>query len=176
MQAHDREPTTRAAILSAPPTVVAHSWRSAVIILLAALVFVVAFVHYRSDVDTTNFHPDESRWLNRAHYLEDLLDPFGPTWSDQYLTRGQPPVGSYVMGAGLLLQGQDLDTNRAWDFRRAGSWNVDNGMYPTHEDLRAGRMTNVMLGAVAVSITFLAVTMLSNVAGGLVAAVILTFH
>jgi 4-amino-4-deoxy-L-arabinose transferase-like glycosyltransferase len=144
--------------------------------LLATLVFIVAFAHYASEVDSTPFHPDESRWLNRAHYLEDVLDPFGPTWNDQYLTRGQPPVGSYVMGAGLLAQGRDLDTNRAWDYRRSGEWNVANGTYPTQDDLHTGRMTNVFLGAVAVAVVFLAVRLLSNTVGGIVAAAILTFH
>jgi hypothetical protein len=144
--------------------------------LLALLVFIIAFVHYNSEVTTTPFHPDESRWINRAHYLENLLDPFGPTWNDQYLTRGQPPMGSYVMGAGLLLQGSDLDTNRAWDYRRSGEWNVQNGMYPTQDDLHTARRTNVFLGAVAVAVTFLAVRLLSNTVGGLVAAGILTYH
>lgn len=144
--------------------------------LLAVIVFVIAFLHYNSEVTTTAFHPDESRWINRAHYLEDLLDPFGTTWNDQYLTRGQPPMGSYVMGAGLLAQGSDLDTNRAWDYRRSGEWNVQNGMYPTQDDLHTSRRTNVFLGALAVAVTFLAVRLLSNTAGSLVGAAILTFH
>jgi hypothetical protein len=148
----------------------------AITALLALVMFAIAFLHYNSEVTTTPFHPDESRWINRAHYLEDLLDPFGPTWNDQYLTRGQPPMGSYVMGAGLLAQGRDLDTNRAWDYRRSGEWNVQNGMYPTQDDLHTGRRTDVFLGAVAVAVTFLAVRLLSNTAGGLVAAGILTFH
>ncbi len=144
--------------------------------VLAVIVFVIAFVNYNSEVTTTAFHPDESRWINRAHYLEDLLDPCGTTWNDQYLTRGQPPRGSYVMGAGLVAQGRDLDTNRAWDYRRSGEWNVQNGMYPTQDDLHTGRRANVFLGALAVAVTFLAVRLLSNTAGGLVGAAILTFH
>lgn len=144
--------------------------------LLAVVVFVIAFLHFNSGVTTTAFHPDESRWINRAHYLEDLLDPFGTTWNDQYLTRGQPPMGSYVMGAGLLAQGRDLDTNRAWEYRRSGEWNVQNGMYPTQDDLHTGRRTNAFLGALAVAVTFLAVRLLSNTAGGLVGAAVLTFH
>lgn len=153
------------------------SWTTrAVPALLAVILFTVAFLHYEREVDSTAFHPDESRWINRAHYLEDLRDPFGPTWNDQYLTRGQPPMGSYVMGIGFLVQGSDLDTNRAWEYRRGGEWNVANGMYPTPEDLRTGRMTNVFLGALAVAVAFIAIRMLSNTLGGIVGAVILTFH
>lgn len=144
--------------------------------LITFVLFAIAFIHYESDVDTTAFHPDESRWINRAHYLEDVLDPFGPTWNDQYLTRGQPPIGSYVMGIGFLVQGEGLDTNPAWDYRRGWDWNTQNGMYPTQEDLRTGRMTNVFLGSVAVAVTFLAVRMLSNTIGGIAAAIILIAH
>ncbi|HYH11334.1 MAG TPA: glycosyltransferase family 39 protein [Thermomicrobiales bacterium] len=182
MQAHDRDP-------SMPPPESPQAsfgifqayrrppWASwAVPVLLALVLFTIAFAHYESDVDTTAFHPDESRWLNRAHYLEDLLDPFGTTWNDQYLTRGQPPMGSYVMGIGLLVQGSDLDTNRAWEYRRGGEWNVANGMYPTPEDLRTGRMTNVFIGSLAVVVTFLAIRLLSNNLGGVIGALILTFH
>ncbi len=179
---HQSDPYTPTHEAPRPPAQVLRAWRpagwatTATTVLLALLVFIIAFVHYNSEVDNTAFHPDESRWLNRAHYLEDLLDPFGPTWNDQYLTRGQPPVGSYIMGLGLVAQGRDLDTNRAWDYRRSGEWNVANGTYPTQDDLHTGRRTNVFLGAVSVAIVFLAVRLLSNTVGGLVAAAILTFH
>jgi hypothetical protein len=182
MHAHESDGHMISPAQSRMTTGLLHAYRPVTIrerlvpALLALVVFAIAFLHYNSDVSTTAFHPDESRWINRAHYLEDLLDPFGTTWNDQYLTRGQPPMGSYVMGAGLLAQGRDLDTNRAWDYRRSGEWNVQNGMYPTQDDLHTGRRTDVFLGALAVAVTFLAVRLLSNTAGGLVGAAILTFH
>lgn len=141
--------------------------------IIAVALFIGAFVTYFSGDTTTNFHPDESRWLNRAHYISDFLDPFGPTWNDQYLTRGQPPVGSYMMGIGLLLQGRDMDTNLAWDFRRTNQFNIDNGMYPIHGDLLAGRRTNNVIGALAVVVVFLTVSQLSNMVGGVAASLLL---
>jgi len=147
--------------------------RTSIKVILALVLFVGALFAYYSGDSTTNFHPDESRWLNRAHYIEDVIDPFGPTWNDQYLTRGQPPVGSYVMGLGLLLQGRDLDTNLAWDFRRTNEFNISNGMYPQHDDLMAGRMTNNILGALAVVVVFLVVTNLTNMTGGIGASLLL---
>ena len=87
MHAHDSDSHTLAPEQSRPTSAIfqqyrpAGWWQRAITAVLALLVFVVAFVHYESDVDVTAFHPDESRWLNRAHYLEDLLDPFGPTWN-----------------------------------------------------------------------------------------------
>ena len=140
---------------------------------VALAIMLFASVFYISGIDTTAFHQDESRWLNRAHYLTDLLDPFGPTWNDQYLTRGQPPVGSYMMGAGLLLQGRDLDTNNAYDFRRTRDFNSDVGAFPVWEDLAAGRRTNSVLGAFAAGIVYLVVRTLTNPVGGVVGALFL---
>lgn len=150
------------------PAMPTDSWRAyrrrsrLVDIVIMALIFVVAFVTYLSGMEETAFHQDESRWINRAHYLEDLFDPFGPTWNDQYLTRGQPPVGSYMMGAGLLLQGRDLDTNKAYDFRRTREFNEAFGTMPEHADLMAGRRWNSFLGAVSASIVYLVVRQLTN--------------
>src|SRR5215203_540411 len=94
-----------------------------------------------------NFNPDESRWLSRAHYVADLADPLGPTWADQYMTRGQPPLGSYVMGIGLLVQGRDLETNAPWDFSLTWEQNIALGHKPVPEDLAAGRRTSAALAA-----------------------------
>lgn len=86
-------------------------------IVLALVLLVISFFQNLSDIPLTPFHPDETRWINRAHYVADLRDPFGPTWQEGYLTRGQPPLGSYLMGIGLLAQGRDLETNGVWDFK-----------------------------------------------------------
>ena len=94
-----------------------------------------------------NFNPDESRWLSRAHYVAALADPFGPTWADQYMTRGQPPLGSYAMGIGLLAQGRDLETNAPWDFSLTWEQNIALGHKPVPEDLAAGRRTSAALVA-----------------------------
>ncbi|HEV2065911.1 MAG TPA: hypothetical protein VGR08_03675, partial [Thermomicrobiales bacterium] len=67
-------------------------------VLVPVLLFLFAAAQTLGAVDDTSFHPDESRWLNRAHFVRDLADPFGPTWEDYYTTRGQPPMGSYLMG------------------------------------------------------------------------------
>lgn len=140
---------------------------------LAALVFIVALTTYVSGIPDTDLHPDESRWINRAHYFADAVDPFGPTWNDQYLTRGQPPFGSYMMGLGLVVQGRDLDTNLAWDFRRARGFNVDNGMVPSEGDLNAGRRWNAFLGSLAAVVVFFIGRDLMNRTAGLVAAALL---
>ncbi len=149
-------------------------------LLLMVAVFAVSLWQNLAAVSTSPFHPDESRWLNRAHYLADLLHPTGPAWRDQYLIRGQPPIGSYVTGLGLLLQGHDLHTNAAWVFERGDArnvvWNVVKGAMPSQSDLIAARRTSAVIGALTVAVLFALVTRLSNWAGGLVGALFLAFH
>ena len=116
-------------------------------VLATAAIAIVAFVLANGAASWTSFNPDESRWLSRAHYLADLRDPFGQTWADQYMTRGQPPLGSYAMGAGLVLQGRDLKTNPPWDFSLPWEVNVAIGNKPEAADLSAGRRTSAAIVA-----------------------------
>jgi 4-amino-4-deoxy-L-arabinose transferase-like glycosyltransferase len=113
------------------------------VLVVAALGFALADAAAR----LPNFNPDESRWLSRAHYVAALADPFGRTWADQYMTRGQPPLGSYAMGIGLLAHGRDLETNAPWDFSLTWEQNIVLGHKPVPEDLAAGRRTSAALVA-----------------------------
>lgn len=142
-------------------------------LIIALLIFLTGFGFYLSGIENQSYHLDESRWINRAGYLEDLADPFGPTWNHQYLSRGQPPVGSYSIGLGLLLQGRDLDTNPAYDFRRSGDWNAAYGTYPDNGDLMAGRRWNAFLGGISAALIYIVVRQLANPIGGVVAAIFL---
>lgn len=135
-------------------------------LILALLLFLIGFGWYLSGIEEQDYHLDESRWINRAHYLVDLSDPFGPTWNHQYLTRGQPPIGSYSIGLGLLVQGNDLDTNPAYDFRRSREWNQEHGTFPSNSDLMAGRRWNALLGGVSAAVLYLVVRSLTNPIGG----------
>jgi hypothetical protein len=114
-------------------------------LVVAALAFVLAEAAARGP----HFNPDESRWLSRAHYLAALTDPLGPTWADRYMTRGQPPLGSYAMGVGLLIQGRDLETNPPWNFSVPWEVNVALGRKPAPQDLAAGRRMSAALIAVS---------------------------
>jgi hypothetical protein len=128
----------------------------------AIIVALLAFVLAASASTGPHFNPDESRWISRAHYLQALADPFGPTWADRYMTRGQPPLGSYVMGAGLVLQGRDLDTNPPWHFALPWEVNIAIGNKLVAADLIAGRRTSAALVAltafavIAIARTFVA--------------------
>lgn len=143
---------------------------------ICAGLFLLALTLNLGAVATSPFHPDETRWLNRAHYLRDLADPFGSTWEDGYLTRGQPPLGSYLMGLGLVAQGHDLQTNGVWSFWHDAAWNRARGNMASPADLDAGRRTNAVVGALAVAVVYLAGRRLTNRVGGLAGGLLLAAH
>ena len=146
----------------------------------ALALFAIALLHNLDHVPTTPFHRDEARWVGRAYFLDDLIhDPLGPTWDDSDLTRNQPPLGSYLMGLGLTLQGRDTDTtylHRLYDFRRDFQWNVEHGRQPDGKDIEAGRRTNAVVGALLAVTVFLIGQQLGGLIGGIVASLILTFN
>lgn len=153
-----------------------HFARWGLTLLLASFLFVVSFSINYAHLEQTALHPDETRWLNRAHYIEDFANPYGENWQDYYLTRGQPPGGSYLMGIGLLIQGQPLDSNGVWDFHYGTDWNRLAGAVPDNDVLMAGRRTNAVVGALVVVCAFLAASMLTNRVGGVFAALFLAYH
>jgi hypothetical protein len=145
-------------------------------LILPILLFGFSLFQNLNNMDTVDFHRDESRWINRAYFLEDLAHPFSDTWADYYTTRGQPPLGNYLMGLGLLLQGRDLVTNRVWDFSYDEEWNVISGASPAIEDLNAGRRTNAVVGALVVVCVYALASLLTNRFGGFAAGLFLSLH
>lgn len=145
-------------------------------ILLALLFFAISLAISFEALPTTPTHPDETRWMNRAYYARDLADPFGPTWQDYVTTRGQPPLGSIVMGIGLAIQGRDLDATGVWDFAYGSDWNERAGAVPTEEDRHAARRTNAIIGAMVASLAFVLGRLLTNRVGGSIAASFVALH
>lgn len=144
--------------------------------VLAALVFITALWVNVHAVPTTEFHRDEARWIYRGRFLEQLLHPTGSYWQDSELMQGQPPLGSYMTGLGLLLQGRDLDTNGFYDFHFSEGWNRRHGNLPEEVDLAAARQTNSVVGALTAASVYLIARALSNPVAGLAAAALLIPH
>ena len=166
---------------NAPTPASARPWRRwAAIAALCVFVFFFAVWQSSADLHTSPFHPDESRWVNRATYLDELRHPLGSFWQDRYLTRAQPPMGSYIIGLGLLLQGKDLHTNGPWDFQfgfeTAITWNVSHANMPTYDNLIAARQWNMVLGALTCVMLVLIVGMLVNWVGGAIAGLFMAIH
>jgi hypothetical protein len=145
-------------------------------ILLAILVFVVALWVNLSAVPTTEFHRDEARWVHRARFLGELRHPTSAYWQESELMLGQPPLGSYLMGLGLILQGRDLDTNGFYNFHFGQDWNRRHGNMPDELDLAAARRTNSVVGALIAASVYLIARGLMNPVAGLAAAALLIPH
>ena len=144
--------------------------------LLAALVFVVALWVNLSAVSMTEFHRDEARWVYRARFFCELRNPTGEYWRESELMLGQPPLGSYLMGLGLTLQGRDLDTNGFYNFHFGREWNWRHGNMPDESDLAAARRTNSVIGALTAATVYLIARGLLNPVAGIAAVVLLVPH
>src|SRR5918998_59015 len=141
--------------------------------VLAGLVFLVALWVNLSAVAMSEFHRDEARWLHRARFLVELRNPTGEFWQERELMIGQPPLGSYLMGLGLTLQGRDLDTNGFYNFHFGPDWNWRHGTMPNEADLAAARRTNSVVGALIAISVYLIARGLSNAVAGIAAAALL---
>lgn len=150
--------------------------------LIAFGLFALAFWHFLGFIEDPNrdrigYHRDEARWIHRSYFIEEFFHPNSPTWSgDNILTLGQPPLGSYLMGIGLWIQGRELGPNGFYDFNHNAAWNEARGNVPAWEDLYAGRRTNAFVGALTVAIVYLIVRKLAGRAGGVVGALVLIPH
>lgn len=144
--------------------------------LLATLVFVVALAVNLHSVPTTEFHRDEARWVHRARFLEQAANPTGAYWQASELVIGQPPLGSYLMGLGLVLQGRDLETNGYYNFHYGQDWNARHGNLPDPRDLEAARRTNSVVGALIAMAVYLIGRGLLNPLAGLAGAALLIPH
>lgn len=145
-------------------------------VLLALLFFAISFGVSVQQVEKTSFHPDETRWMNRAYYAREIANPFGPAWQEYVTTIGQPPLGSIVMGIGLAVQGHDLDATGVWDFAYGRDWNERMGAMPSDADRFAARRTNVVIGALVVAAVYVLGRLTTNRFGGIVAAAFLAWH
>ncbi len=156
--------------------------------LLALAVFVFALTQFLPAVGDREFHRDEARWIHRAVYIRDLFHPFSDVWDEQtWLTRGgtmdeqyrlraQPPLGSYVMGIGFLVQDGKLPNIGFWNMDHDDAWNAQAGNMPSREQLLTGRRTNAVVTALTAVALFFIARRVTNDLGGVVAAVFFALH
>jgi hypothetical protein len=144
--------------------------------LIALALFALALWYNVAHIPTTTFHRDEARWIHRARFVQQFAHPLGSYWHDRDLMRGQPPLGSYLMGAGLAAQGLSLTTNGLWNFSKSDLWNQWHDRMPTREELTAARRTDAVVGALIVVAAYLIARSLANRLAGVVAALILIPH
>jgi hypothetical protein len=150
----------------------AATYRPWLVALAALVVFALSAILNFNQIRQSPFHPDESRWINRAAYISELQHPRGIFWGDGYLVRGQPPFGSYITGLGLLIQGRDTDTNAPWDFHFGNesviNWEAGHNAVPSQDDLLAARRTNAVIGALTAALIVVILAQFTNLLGAFI--------
>src|SRR5699024_4664152 len=118
----------------------------------------------------------------------ELMHPFSDYWDEEtwqarggsmderFRLRAQPPMGSYVMGIGFLMQGEPQPDIGFWNMDHDDAWNEDHGNAPSTEQVITARRTSAVVGALAVTSIALVANRLTNPVGGLVAGAYLAFH
>lgn len=155
--------------------------------ILAALIFLLAMSQFIPTIDDREFHRDEARWIHRAEYVRELANPFSEYWDEATWAEGetldhrnrlraQPPVGSYIMGIGFLLQGQPLPDIGYWNMDHDDTWNADKGNMPSDDMLVTARRTTTTLSALTAVGIFLIGTRLTNLTGAVTAGVVFAVH
>ena len=155
--------------------------------IISALIFVFAMWQFLPTIDDRDFHRDESRWIQRSEYLKELGDPFGvywdeSTWADgasldeRNRLRAQPPMGSYLIGIGYLLQGEPLPDIGYWNMDHDDAWNAERGNMPSDDQLATARRTTATLTALTAVMLFLIGQRLTTTLGAAVGAIYLTLH
>ncbi|MFM9106362.1 MAG: glycosyltransferase family 39 protein [Chloroflexota bacterium] len=144
--------------------------------LIALVVFLAGLAVNLHAIPTTEFHRDEARWIHRARFITELRHPTSAYWSDRELMWGQPPLGSYLMGLGLVLQGRDTATNAFYDFHFDEAWNRLHGAIPDEQDLLAARRTNAAVGGLIAACIYLIGAGILGRAAGLLGALMYVPH
>lgn len=155
--------------------------------VVGMLLFVFAMWQYTAAIDDREFHRDEARWIHRAEYLRELRHPFSSYWDEstwrdggsldeRNRLRAQPPMGSYLMGIGFLLQGKPLPEIGYWNMDRDPEWNAANGNLPSDDMLKTARRTTATLGALTVVAMFLVASRLTSLTGAMITGVYLAVH
>jgi hypothetical protein len=139
-------------------------------------------------IDTTTFHRDEARWIGNSAILREWRNPFGIRWQDEgyenlYGTgdesnrrSNQAPLAMYVIGLGLVAQGEGMSTIGYWIMTQDTDWNTEMGNMPSAGELTAGRRTSVALAVLTVIALYVLGIMLTNRVGGVVAALLYGLH
>lgn len=158
-----------------------------IIASISCLIFIIAMWQFLPTIEERDFHRDEARWIHRAMYVRELADPFSDywdesTWADgesldhRNRLRAQPPVGSYVMGIGFLLQEQSLPEIGYWNMDHDTAWNAAQGNMPDDDMLTTARRTTATLTALTAVVLFLIGNRLTSTIGAVAGALVFAIH
>jgi len=145
-------------------------------LLIPLVILIFSLVQNLDQVQVSPFHRDESRWIGRAFFIQEIFHPFSNTWNDYYITNNQAPFANYIMGIGQFVFGQDISIGRIWDFNYTQAWNELVGAMPTPSEMDAGRRTNALIGAIVAMLVYMVGVRIGNRFGAFIGAAFLACH
>jgi hypothetical protein len=132
--------------------------------LVVVVLFAWAFAVFDAARPQVSLYPDEEGWISAGRYFGYFFlarDPNHPAWRRGNRTLTQPPGFRYVLGAGLWLQGHDLE-----------ALNPRGGGRPTNAVLMDARLVAVLFGAGVVALLYVVGVQLGAPPAGAVAALL----
>lgn len=149
-----------------------HGLARELAILVAVLVAAVLVL--RGPAVDQAFTVDESRWIATSRYFWITFvdrNLFGPAWQPNYIVYTHPPVGRYVIGFGLWLQGWDPEKlNGRYDSLEGRLYNERMGNVPGPDLLAAARRVTFVFAVASVGLVYVVGRQLGGIVGGLAAA------
>jgi 4-amino-4-deoxy-L-arabinose transferase-like glycosyltransferase len=143
-------------------------------VVIAVAIFFVAAATYLRATETAPFHGDESEWINASRYFKYLFldgDVDGQVWRPSFITRDQPPLGRYVIGAVVWALGNDpLAVNRSYAWDKDRDTNQREGRVPGPHLLDPVRRTMAIIGAASIVVLYVAGRILEGPITGAVGA------
>ena len=148
-------------------------------ILLFITIPVISYLYIYSGIEHAPFHPDEVHKISETYYyhLFSTGNYLSKDWQEDFYARTNPPVGKYIMGSGLALQGYRIQNKELQD-KFETYW--DNPLllfqYIPHGLLQSGRTVSVIFGVFTCISLYGVGRMTGNITTGLIAAFLLLSH
>ena len=153
--------------------------KSTLELALAILIFFASFSYLYYGSKKVHFHPDEAHKISETYYYHLFFngDISNPDWHNDFYARTNPPVGKYIMGALLDLQGHkitSLDLQRKFE----ALWEKPAVLlnHISTEVIFDARLISVFFGALTCLCIYILGIFAGNKSVGAVAALLLLFN
>lgn len=129
------------------------------------LIVILLGSSYLKDLQTVDFHIDESHWIGTSYMFEAFFK--GEFWSDAWResqpTLTNPPIPRYVIGISRFIGGYRIpDLNRRWDYDHNVNFNVRKGAMPSDGLLWWSRLPMAVMAVCSILLGFFFIKKMSG--------------
>ncbi|MDM8542402.1 phospholipid carrier-dependent glycosyltransferase [Desulfococcaceae bacterium HSG9] len=155
------------------------SRKSTLDLTLAILIFIASFSYLYYGSKSVHFHPDEAHKISETYYYHLFFngDVANTDWHNDFYARTNPPVGKYIMGALLDIQGHKI-TSLDLQCKFEALWQKPTVLlnHISTEVIFDARLISVFFGAFVCLCIYILGTFSGNQSVGTVAALLLLFN